>query len=498
MNGSTSVGKRIQNLQIGPEFNTYTMVILHVGQVTDENGNTYDLDFIAGNTTGRTLEVTDPMGSQEKANALLSKLQGSKWQYQPYAGDGALLDPSAELGDGITLSDTFSAIYRRKVKFNSLMAADLEGPSDEEIDHEYPYIPKEERQYKRETQFTRTQLKINANSIALEVQERQTAINDLNTTLTSKIEQTAREISAEVSRVDEKNLDHTHTSSSFGWKLTADGFYLNSNGNRNVFTCTKDGIIIQGNATVTGKIQATSGFIGSTAGNGFSITGTGLYNGKASLENGSQGVYIGRDGISLGAVNGASAFKVTSTGAVTARNLAVEGGSINLKNSSGQVAFKVTSGGDVEARNMVLRGRLTMTNASGGNAKYMDADTLATYADRGNNANTWINTDVGNGYTRGSYCYDGAGGGFGFKNATNDKSGSYPSYFKATSIYCDELRHSGSSDLMLDGQFAGWNGMFVVEDISVSTRTIDGTVVVTGVNKTRKYIHYLKQTYYDY
>ena len=78
MNGSTSVGKRIQNLQIGPEFNTYTMVILHVGQVTDENGNTYDLDFIAGNTTGRTLEVTDPMGSQEKANALLSKLQGSK------------------------------------------------------------------------------------------------------------------------------------------------------------------------------------------------------------------------------------------------------------------------------------------------------------------------------------------------------------------------------------------------------------------------------------
>ena len=121
MNDSTSVGKRLQNLQIGPEFDTYTMVIIHAGQTTDAQGNTKDLDYIAGRSGGRTLEIDDPMGTQAKANALLARLQNSKWQYQPYVGDKALLDPAAELGDGITVSDTFSAIYRRKTRFGSLM-----------------------------------------------------------------------------------------------------------------------------------------------------------------------------------------------------------------------------------------------------------------------------------------------------------------------------------------------------------------------------------------
>ena len=426
MNDSTSVGKRVQNLQISPEFNTYTMVIIHAGQITDESGNTTDLDYIAGNTGGRTLEIKDPMGTQAKANALLAKLQNSKWQYQPYTGDKALLDPAAELGDGLTISDTFSAIYRRKVRFSSLMAADLEAPSDEEVDHEYPYIPIEERAYKRETQFTRTQLKINANSIVSEVQERKQAITGLDTKLTSKIEQTAQAISAEVSRVDSKNLDHTYENTSFGWKLTSNGFYLNSNGNKNVFTCTKDGIVIQGNATVTGKIQATSGYIGNDS-TGFKITGAAIYNTKDGLENGKNGVYIGRDGISLGAVNGASAFKVTSSGAVTARNMAIVGGSIDMKDSNGNLAFRVTSGGDVTARNITLRGQLKMQNADGGNQKLISADTLATYASNGNSANSWLNADVGGGVSRGNYCVSGAGSGITAKgkwdNAENSQIG---------------------------------------------------------------------------
>lgn len=508
-------------MQIGPEFDTYTMVIIHAGQITDADGNTTDLDYIAGNTSGRTMEITDPMGSQAKANALLAKLQNSKWQYQPYTGDKALLDPAAELGDGLTISDTFSAIYRRKVIFSSLMAADLEAPSDEEIDHEFPYIPKENRTFKRESQFTRSQLKINANEIAAEVSRATASEGQLSSRITvnanaittevtrakaeegrlsSRITQNASAITAEVSRAqtaEGTKLNHTRTNSTFGWKLDADGFYLNSNGSKNVFTCTKDGIIIQGNATVTGKIQATSGFIGSTAGNGFSISSTGLYNGKASLENGNQGVYIGRDGIALGAVNGVSAFKVTSSGAVTARNLAIEGGSINLKDSYGNLAFRVTTGGDVTARNMTLRGNLYMQNASGGNQKVISADTLAIYADRGNSANSWITGDIGDGTSRGTYCVNGAGGGYAFNKATDSNSGQYPGYFKASSLYCNELRHSGNGDLMLDGQFANWGAGFVVEDISVSKRTIDGTVVVTDVSKSRKYIHYLKRSYYD-
>ena len=72
MNDSTSVDKRIQSLNIGPEFDTFTRVIIHAGQVTAADGTTTDLDYIAGNTSGRTMEITDPLGSQAKANALLA------------------------------------------------------------------------------------------------------------------------------------------------------------------------------------------------------------------------------------------------------------------------------------------------------------------------------------------------------------------------------------------------------------------------------------------
>ena len=441
MNGSTSVGKRVQNLQISPEFNTYTMVIIHVGQITDDDGNTTDLDYVAGNTSGRTLEITDPMGSQEKANALLEKLQNSKWQYQPYTGDKALLDPAAELGDGLTISDTFSAVYKRKVRFGSLMAADLEAPSDEEIEHEYPYIPKSERTYKRETKFTRSQLKINENAINAEVQNRQIAVDGAITTMRSELQIKANEISAEVSRVESNKLDHTHDATSFSWQLTATGFSLKSNGRTEVFKCNKDGIEIKGNATVTGKIQATAGYIGNNS-TGFQITSTAIYNTKQALENGSNGVYIGRDGIGLGTVkvgnSYVTAFKVTSSGAVTARNMSIVGGSIDMKDSAGNLAFRVTSGGDVTARNMTLRGTLYMQNANGGNQKTISADTLASYAIDGNLANGWINADVG-GVSRGNYCVAGAGGGIAFNKATNMSSGEYPSYFKCGGVIAGAL-----------------------------------------------------------
>ena len=397
MNDSTSVDKRIQSLNIGPEFDTFTRVIIHAGQVTAADGTTTDLDYIAGNTSGRTMEITDPLGSQAKANALLAKLQNSQWQYQPYTADAALLDPAAELGDGISLHDTYSAIYRRDLSYSSLMAANISAPADEEIDHEFPYIPREDRAYKRETAFTRTQLKINQNEIVAEATRATAAEGQLSSrvtinanaitsevsrataaegTLRSSVNQNASSISAEVSRAtnaEATKLNHTRSNSTFGWKLTADGFYLNSSGNKNVFTATKDGIVIQGNATVTGKIQATSGFIGSSAGNGFTITNSAIYNGKTSRTDSNNGIYIGRDGIALGA---SSAFVVTNAGAVTAKNLTISGGSINIGNN-----FRVDSSGNLTASSGSFSGTVRAGQILyGGSNGTMNADGLTDYS----------------------------------------------------------------------------------------------------------------------
>ena len=78
-----------------------------------------------------------------------------------------------------------------------------------------------------------------------------------------------------------------------------------------------------GNLEITGKVTATSGYIGGSS--GFSIDSTKIYNGKSTLNGTASGVYIGTNGISVGAYVGGTAdgtgFKVTSGGVVTAGGL---------------------------------------------------------------------------------------------------------------------------------------------------------------------------------
>jgi len=102
--------------------------------------------------------------------------------------------------------------------------------------------------------------------------------------------------------------------------------------------------MVANEATITGTVTASSGKIG-----GFTISGSNLYNGKSSLTANSNGVYIGTDGISLGK---GSTFKVTKDGALTASNLTITGGSINL----GSGVFSVSNAGVVNCSNITATG----------------------------------------------------------------------------------------------------------------------------------------------
>lgn len=67
----------------------------------------------------------------------------------------------------------------------------------------------------------------------------------------------------------------------------------------------------QGNLTITGKIQATSGYIGGST--GWTIDSNCIYNGKQTLASPNDGIYIGTDGISISYTEngvGKTAFKV--------------------------------------------------------------------------------------------------------------------------------------------------------------------------------------------
>lgn len=264
-----NLGTKMRALDIGKKRAAYTGVIVHAGQ----NGDGQEIDYTVGNDSGSVLKVTVPNGSLELAYALLDKLKLRGYRYQPFEADGAVADPAIEIGDNITANNVPSIVMGIQTNHSRLMASTLKAPIDEEVNHEWKYVPRSERQFKRESAYTRSRLTINATEIA-----------------------------ARVSKTG-------GSSQSFGWSLTDSEWTLMSN-NSTVLRATSSGIEIMG------RITATSGYIGNGA-SGFEIGNNYIRNGMLSRDDTAHnGVYIGTDGIALGAGN----FKVDSSGNLTANS----------------------------------------------------------------------------------------------------------------------------------------------------------------------------------
>lgn len=260
--GVVNLLQRVSSLDVSPQFQPYSKVIIHVSDDT-----TYEV----GNDTGRTLEMDNPFGTQQMAQDILESLSG--FQYQPYVANGALLDLAAELGDAANIRGSYGGIYTRQRTFGHLAKADISAPQSEEINHEYKYESARERQFKRQIDDVKASLVI---------------AND--------------RIDASVSRTGGSDQ-------SFGWSLTSDAHRWFSNG-REVMSVTASGL------KVSGEVEATSGKIG-----GFNISASAIWNNLSEL-GGSQtsGVYIGTNGIQLG-----QQFRVDSAGNVAAANMTITG-----------------------------------------------------------------------------------------------------------------------------------------------------------------------------
>lgn len=288
MSDIVSVRRQISQLDVSPQFDSYSKVIIHVSDDT-----TYEY----GTNTGRTLEFDNPFGSQQMCQDILNRLRG--YQYQPYDADGTILNPASEMGDALNSALVYGGIYSRSKTFSRLMKADVSAPQDEEINHEYQFEPPEQREFKRETSELRASLIVANDRITAEVTRATTAEG----TLTSQISQQAEQIAAKVSQTGGNN-------SSFGWTLTASGFSLYS-GNQEVMKCDRNGL------TVKGNIAGSTGTIG-----GFTIGSSALYTNNMSSINSSQstGVHLSASGIKLG-----SNFKVDSSGNLTCSNATITG-----------------------------------------------------------------------------------------------------------------------------------------------------------------------------
>lgn len=280
-------------MHVSPPTDGYSKVIIYCGQ--NEDGE--DIIYEAGDDTGRALEIKNDFGTPEMAADILAKIRG--WQYQPLEATDALLDPAAELGDGVTVNGEYSGIFVKKTKYEPQILSDISAPMSEEIEHEFVVESPTDRAYTRMMSTIRASLSINASAIRAEVAARTEADEQMSSELAVQ----ATQISAKVSKTG-------GDASSFGWTLT-DSSWSVSAGSKEVFRIDADG------AHVTGIVTATSGTVG-----GFHIGQSAIWNGISEF-GGTQnsGVYIGTNGIQLG-----QGFKVNPSGQATfAGNVTING-----------------------------------------------------------------------------------------------------------------------------------------------------------------------------
>lgn len=340
MSSSVNVLKNMVSFDKAEQFDGYSKVTIIVSD---------EIEYSAGTDTGRTLILNCPWGTQEIANNILQSIKG--FQYQPMTAEDALVDPSIEIGDGISANGVYSGVYSLETKFNSNLPATVSAPADEELYEEHTYIPKTEREVTRKFLDFQSQFRIQDGKISAEVEERKSDTKSIRATL----EVQADQITAKVNKND-------GSSSTFGWALETASWRIFS-GSNTVLKADKNGL------EVKGVIRATSGEIG-----GFKITSNSLtYNNHTWGGTNSNGIYIGPSGIQLG-----KNFKVDSAGNLSAASGTFSGnvyaGNIQYGGSAGYMSGGGISSGSISGNRLVANTVSTAYTSSGINASLANAD----------------------------------------------------------------------------------------------------------------------------
>lgn len=340
MSSSVNILRNMVSFDKAEQFDGFSKVVIIVSD---------EIEYSAGTDTGRTLTLNCPWGTQEIANNILQSIKG--FQYQPMTAENATVDPSVEIGDGISANGVYSGVYSLETKFNSNLPTTVSAPADEELYEEHTYVPKSEREVTRKFLDFQSQFRIQDGKISAEVEERKSDTKTIRATL----EVQAGQITAKVNKND-------GSSSTFGWALETASWRIFS-GSNTVLKADKNGL------EVKGVIRATSGEIG-----GFKITSNSLtYNNQTWGGTNTSGIYIGPSGIQLG-----RNFKVDSAGNLTAASGTFSGnvyaGNIQYGGSAGYMSGGGISSGSISGNRLASHTVSTAYTSSGINSSLGRAD----------------------------------------------------------------------------------------------------------------------------
>ena len=159
MNGKQYIGRRMSRYEgCGP-----TRAVDGIALVVDE-----EHEYRAGDMGGCVMEITCPYGTQAMADALLTQLRGRT--YTAYDAENAVMDPEAELGDGVTLNGVYTLLASRQMVLGSGRLCRIGAPADSEIDHEYGVADTYDRRIERKLAQSRSYIDKKSDEIRLGVE----------------------------------------------------------------------------------------------------------------------------------------------------------------------------------------------------------------------------------------------------------------------------------------------------------------------------------------
>lgn len=202
MSDKVFLGQRMGQLDTSPPLEAVSKVILAVSD---------DTAYIAGDDTGRSVEITNPYGTQTMANNILQALKN--YTYTPAMATEAILDPAAELGDGITMGGVYTVLAQSTLTFDGLMTSDAGAPGQGEQESEYQYQSPILSDIEWQFAETRSQITKTADEIRLEVENE---IKGLSASITVQLDS----ITSEIQGLDGQVSSITQTVSSITSQIT--------------------------------------------------------------------------------------------------------------------------------------------------------------------------------------------------------------------------------------------------------------------------------------
>ena len=174
MSDKVFVGQNMAQLDTSPPLEAVSKVVLMVDA---------DNAYVAGTDTGRTIEVTCPYGTQAMANNILTALQS--YTYTPAQAQDALLDPAAEMGDGLTLGGVYTVLAQADTQWDAMMASDAGAPGQAEQESEYSYQSPLVGELRYQIAETRSLISKTSEEIRLEVSDLGDQVSSISTKLDS-------------------------------------------------------------------------------------------------------------------------------------------------------------------------------------------------------------------------------------------------------------------------------------------------------------------------